>query len=472
MMRTTLTLAILAGTLGAILSDRTSASDVRQWNTTLRAVIQADVAKADPGWSTRSMAMTNGAIYDVYQAFQPTHKQFLYQGAAPAGASRDAAVAQAAYTVLSHVYGSQQAQLDVALTAALATIPDGAAKTAGASFGATVGQAYINARLNDNASVVFPYATSNDPGRWRPDPMHPGQEAWGPGWGTVPMFSGAATTDFHVPGVPDMHSQAYTDAYNEVKTMGALVSPERDAVGGTEIALFWAYDRPGMGPPPVLYNRNLHDVSIQFGNTPEQDALLFAMASVAMADAAIAAWDVKFTDDFWRPIAGIREADTDGNPDTIADPTWIPLGAPGNAPNDWTDDFTPPFPAYVSGHATMGAATFETLRRFYGVDVVNFTLNSDELAPGSIPDEMAQIGVDGTRDFASFSEAEWENAYSRIYMGIHWIFDATDGIALGREVAGHVMANHFAVVPEPTAAGLLALGLTAWGVRAGRRRRC
>jgi len=407
---------------------------ILDWNATLRQVIQADVRTADPGWSTRSMAMANGAMYDVMMAFDRTHQPFAFTQIAPSGASCDAAIAQAAYAVMIDCYDAQSGILDAALSNSLAAIPDGPAKTSGVNFGNAAAAAYKTLRTGDNANATFPYEPSFTPGHWQPDPLHPLQNAWGPAWGTVRPFALTSSTQFAVPGVPDMTSQAYTDAFNQVKELGAYASSTRSA-DQTAMGLFWAYDRATMGPPPVLYLRNLAEIGAQMGNTTEENARLFAMASVAMADAAIASWDVKFVHDFWRPITAIRQADSDGNPATLADAAWIPLGAPGGISSAFTDDFTPPFPAYVSGHATMGAAMFEVLRGFYGTDIQNYHLSSQEMPNG-----------ENVRSFTSFSQAEWENAISRIYLGIHWIFDATDGITLGNEIADWVGANHFQAV--------------------------
>src|SRR5262249_32828449 len=146
----------------------------------------------------------------------------------------------------------------------------------------------------------------------------------------------------------------------------------------------------------------------------------------AMADTAIVTWNVKWIDDFWRPITAIRNGDADGNPATVADPNWTPLGAPGDG---FVPDFTPPFPAYTSGHAGFGAAMFTTLQKFYHRDNLTFTLSSDEFNP-AITGRSAV-----TRTFTSFSQAMQENAESRIYLGIHWQFDAQQGIQLGQAVA-------------------------------------
>jgi hypothetical protein len=270
-----------------------------------------------------------------------------------------------------------------------------------------------------------------------------------------------------------MTDSEYTLAYDEVKSLGALNSVTRTS-DQTNIGLFWAYDRPTMGPPPVLYSKNVADIARQMNNTPEQNARLFAMVSVALADASIASWDVKFNpaNDIWRPITAIRSGDADGNPATAGDPTWIPLGAPGNLHGSSTDDFTPPFPAYVSGHATFGGATYQVLRRFYNSDTP--TMPSDESTGIAdlyrlYSDEEMINSAPNYRDFESFTEAEWENGMSRIYLGIHWKFDADDGIALGNNIGNYVFDN-FQAVPEPSTFALGALALGGIGYAARRRK--
>jgi hypothetical protein len=145
-------------------------------------------------------------------------------------------------------------------------------------------------------------------------------------------------------------------------------------------------------------------------------------------------------------VTGIREADEgtgptglgDGNPDTAGDVNFTPLGAP--ASNEAGVDFTPPFPAYPSGHATFGGALFETLRLFYGTDDIPFTFVSDEFN-GETVDSQGNLRPLVPRSFSSLSEAEEENGQSRIYLGIHWSFDKTEGIAQGRRIAQYVADN-------------------------------
>ena len=165
-----------------------------------------------------------------------------------------------------------------------------------------------------------------------------------------------------------------------------------------------------------------------------------------MADAGIAIWESKYYYELWRPVTGIREADAgtgptgagDDNPETVGDPTFTPLGAP--ASNLTGPNFTPPFPSYPSGHAGFGGALFETLRRFYRTDDIPFTFVSDEFN-GVTTDNQGHVRPLVPRSFASLSEAEEENGQSRIYLGIHWAFDKSEGIAQGRRVADYVFDN-------------------------------
>src|SRR5207248_1232589 len=115
-------------------------------------------------------------------------------------------------------------------------------------------------------------------------------------------------------------------------------------------------------------------------NTVGENARLFALINIAMADAGLSAWKSKYEDAFWRPVLGIRNGANDTNPSTVGDVNWTPFGAcfsNGSGLNGQTN-FTPPFPSYISGHATFGAALFETLSRFYGTDHITFSFTSDE----------------------------------------------------------------------------------------------
>jgi hypothetical protein len=169
-------------------------------------------------------------------------------------------------------------------------------------------------------------------------------------------------------------------------------------------------------------------------------ARLLALVNVAMADASLATWETKYREELARPVTAIREAAGYGNPAIHGDPEWTPLGAP--ASNKIGPNFTPPFPAYVSGHATFGGVLFQTLRNFYRTDRIVFSFVSDEFN-GVTKDNTGNTRPRIPRSFRSLSQAEEENGQSRVYLGIHWAFDKTSGIAQGRRVANYVFKHAF-----------------------------
>jgi hypothetical protein len=253
-------------------------------------------------------------------------------------------------------------------------------------------------------------------------------------------------SQFRTPPPPAMTSAEYTEAFNEAQRLGGdgITTPTERTEEQSFIGVFWAYDgMPSLCAPPRLYNQIAVDIAKQQGTNGVGLARLLALLNVAQADAGIAVWESKFYYDVWRPVAGIREADWgsgpsglgDGNPDTLSDPNFMPLGAPGSNTNG--PNFTPPFPAYPSGHAGFGGSLFQILRRFYGTDDIAFTFVSDEFN-GVTRDNNGNIRPRRSRSFANLSEAEEENGQSRIYLGIHWSFDKSEGITQGQRVADYV----------------------------------
>ncbi|CAF5098628.1 unnamed protein product, partial [Rotaria sp. Silwood1] len=219
-----------------------------------------------------------------------------------------------------------------------------------------------------------------EPGYHQRDPTHPNQEFLSPQWGSVTPFVIETGSQFRASNIVGdtvpkrrqyLDSEKYVNDYDEVVSLGTRTSQDR-TVDQTEIGIFWGYDcAPKVGVPPRLYNQIVRVIAIQKNKKLEENARLFALVNYAMADAGISAWETKYYYGFWRPIYGIRQ----GTRRTPAIPNWLPLGASADGTGE---NFTPPFPSYVSGHSTFGSATFEMLRLFYKTDQVHFEFQSDE----------------------------------------------------------------------------------------------
>jgi PAP2 superfamily len=409
-----------------------------------------------PGRSSRAMAIVHIAMFDALDAAVGGFTSYTVTHAAPGPVSLDAAISKAAHDTLAALYPSQAAFFDAYLAEDLAAVRNSQQKANGVDLGQRTAVAILAMRLNDGSQIPEPrvgvdYIPSNQPGHWRQDPISLIPLALGAHWGQCIPFVVNSTSQFRAPPPPDMTSADYTIAYNEVKNLGGdgIVTSTQRTAEQTFIGIFWAYDgTPSLCAPPRLYNQITVRIADQRGLSAIQFARLLALVNVAMADAGMTIWESKYYYDFWRPVLGIRESDPgtgptglgDGNPDTHGDTSFSPLGAPAsnlNGPN-----FTPPFPAYPSGHAGFGGTIFQIMRRFYGTDNIAFTFVSDEFN-GQTRNNNGNIRPYQPRSFFTLSQAEEENGQSRIYLGIHWAFDKTEGIALGRLVADYVFDHAF-----------------------------
>lgn len=411
-----------------------------------------------PCRASRAIAIVHIAMFDALNSIDGGYESYTAITPTRAHASVEAAIAQAAHDTLVALYPAQAATMDELLADDLNQIqlPDKHAKPRGIAVGRRAAAAILAMRAADGSQHAEPrvnvdFICSDQPGKWRQDPISLIPLALGAHWGEVRPFVMESPDQFRVPPPPDMASAEYTDAYNEVKRLGGdgIVTPTERTAEQTLIGIYWAYDgTPSLCAPPRLYNQIAVQLATQRGLSAVETARLLALANVAMADAGIAIWESKYYYQLWRPVTGVREADPgfgptglgDGNPDTLCDPTFSPLGAP--ASNLTGPNFTPPFPAYPSGHAGFGGALFQTLRSFFGTDDIAFTFVSDELN-GVTVDNDGNVRPLIPRSFSSLSQAEEENGQSRIYLGIHWRFDKTEGIAQGRRVADHVFTHTF-----------------------------
>jgi hypothetical protein len=412
-----------------------------------------------PHRSSRANAMAIVAAFDAYNSIVQVYNGYLGLPVANPNSSVEAAIIQAAVVVLLQLYPQQSEILANTLVDALALIPNGAAKTNGIAAGNLAATTMLELRANDNAGPpgTPEQVIGTDPGQyveglpseprvWKKDPISNVPIAMGSKWAQVTPFVIQSADQFRlngtVPDFPDLTSNEYTLAYNEVKSLGGdgITTPTVRDIDATEIGVFWGYDgAKSLCTPPRLYNQILDEIAMQMEAGPLEYGRLVAQLNLALADAGISAWECKYHFKIARPITAIREAVDDGNPDTVADPTYTPYGAP--ASNSIGPNFTPAFPAYVSGHATFGASLFQLLRTRY-TDDINFTFLSEELN-GITKDNEGNVRPAKPRTYMRLSQAELENAQSRIYLGIHWNQDKVYGIKLGNAIADYIVENTY-----------------------------
>ncbi|RAO07181.1 carbohydrate binding domain-containing protein [Micromonospora noduli] len=400
------------------------------WNGILLATYKA--LDLPPTSSSREAAILHAAMHDAavsvtgvgnpYRVRVPvSYPGTMDNVVAP---SLHAAIDRAAYDVLTALYGGQGQSYSQALAAAVALRPSGvnAAEVArGETVGVAAAAANLQARANDGSGNNTPYQLDGVPGSWRPTN---GKAAVSPNWGLVTPFALTSGQQFR-PGLPAdangyddlLGKDEYDTQVREIRDYGGRTSSLRTPEQ-TQIAFFWANDLGGTYKPPGQLFSHTRIVSEQRQLGILANARLFGLVALALADAAIAAWDAKYQTpiDLWRPVTAIEATEGTG---------WQPLsqtreGVP----------YTPAFPAYISGHATFAGAWSAVMKRFFGTDAIAFDATTDD-----------PHAVDVVRHMTGFDHAAEENALSRIYLGVHYRFDAEAGLATGRSVGAYVFAN-------------------------------
>ena len=393
-------------------SSAQSANPVVQWNRTLLVIVRTPGAQPATVHTTRSFAIMHAAIYDAVNVIDSTHKPYLAElSGVPRSASQEAAAAAAAHEVLLALYPAFQTALDAVLQQSLAQIPDGKDKVQGVAIGQTVADRILAMRSNDGSNAIpAPFVFGNAPGDYQSTPPNFPKQPQFTHWSRVTPFALERASQFRLGPPPELTSDTYTDAFNEVKSLGIVQSTTASA----DQALtghFWN------GAIQNYWNEVAQTASVAHNLTTAQNARLFALLNLTLADGVIAFYDTKYTYNFWRPVTAIRAGDTDNNPDTAADPNWLPQV--GN---------TTPDPSYPGAHAVISAAAARVLTSFFKTDRFTFNVTS-EVLPGV------------QRSFSRISAAAEEATLSRIFAGVHFRFDLTNGQRLGREIADFVIDN-------------------------------
>ena len=385
---------------------------VVQWNRNLLLIVRTSGAQPATIHPTRSFSIMHAAIYDAVNAIDRTHKPYLVRlSGVSRDASQEAAAAAAAHAVLLALYPTFKSTLDTELLQSLAPIPESPGKAEGISIGQTVAGRILALRNNDGSNAQpIPYVFGNAPGDYQSTPPNLPPQPQFTHWSRVTPFALERANQFRPGPPPTLTSDQYGDAFNQVQSLGiadSTTATADEALTGR----FWN------GAIQNYWNEIAQTASVDHKLTTARTARLFALLNLSFADGVIAFYDAKYTYNFWRPVTAIRAADMDDNPDTEADPNWLPEVTK-----------TAPDPSYPGAHAVISAAAAEVLVFFFERDHFEFNV-TPEVLPGV------------ERSFTSFSAAAEEATLSRTFAGQHFRFDLTSGHRLGREVADFVVDN-------------------------------
>jgi len=408
--------AVAGGTATAATPTTTAADDptvITDWNALAVTTLAGDPTKA-PTEGLLYMAFVHAAVYDAVVGVEGRYDPYQFHAHAPRGASAQAAAAAAAHKVLVTYSPSAQTTLDAAYAASLATLPDGKAKTHGIAFGTRAADNLIRLRANDGRNAPILFTQPPAPGVWRPTPpaFAPMVTPW---MGFVTPLLVHSPTQFAPPPPPALTSARYTRDFNEVKALGSATSTQRTAAQ-TSTALFYS------GLANVQFQAMLRDqVTVRHLDITDA-ARMFAAADMSAADTIISVWHAKYVDGTWRPDTAITLADTDNNPATDPDPSWVPLRP------------DPAYPEYPSGYNGFAAAVTRGLERVFRTDQLQLTVTST-----AVPD---------VRHYETASALRQDVVDGRMWLGVHFRFADTASRDMGLRLTDWTLDHYFQPVDE------------------------
>jgi hypothetical protein len=390
---------------------------VVEWNRTLLSIVRTPGAQPATIHPTRSFAMLHAAIYDAVNVIDGTHAAYLVKLStesrrATRRASQDAAAAAAAHDVLVALYPAFRSTLDGELQRSLRSDSGRGDQVEGVRIGRAVADRILTLRSQDGSSAPPPtYIFGTGAGAYQSTPPNFPPQPQFTHWSLVTPFALKRANQFRPRRPPSLSSDRYADALAEVESAG-IANSQTATADEALTGRFWN------GAIQNYWNEIAQTASEAHRMTTAESARLFALLNLSLADGVIAFYDAKYTYNFWRPVTAIRAADADDNPDTTADPGWLPeVGKTGLDPS------------YPGAHAVISAAAAEVVDSVLRRDRFEFDVTS-EVMPGVV------------RSFTRVSSAAEEASLSRIFAGQHFRFDETSGQRLGRDVADFVV-GHF-----------------------------
>ncbi len=394
---------LLMGSLLVGLSGAASADVITDWNE--KAEAAGYTAKQGPPPHAAILAIVHVAMFEAVNSIEPRYKPYRARLPAEPGASRDAAAAAAAHYVLVRIYPDQAKEMDKALQASLASVTDATARANGVRLGEQAAAAMLAERTKDGRGGPDTYRPHAAPGQYVPTVLPAAS-----GWGGVRPFALKTASQFRPADPYALSSPQWVKDYNEIKRMGAKTGSGRSAEQ-TEIAKFWELTGA------ATYNPIARQLSAAKRLDVHENARLFALVSVATADAFIAVFDAKYAYNFWRPVTAIRNGDRHGNPAIERDAAWEPFIS------------TPMHPEYPCAHCISTAATVSVLQAFFGDAIPTVKLTSSS-APGV------------TRTFNKLSDYAAEVVDARVYDGVHYRTSGEVGADMGRKIGQFTVQNY------------------------------
>ncbi len=394
--------AVPAAILATMLSGSARADIIIEWNARAEAI--AVEKRLMPPPNARIMAILHVAMFEAVNAVERRYAPYRLSLAADKSVSREAAAASAAHSVLSAVHVDQRPNLDAALTASLAPIPDGDSKTKGIALGRQAGAQVLALRADDGMDAPESYRPHTRPGVYVPT--------------VVPVASttGAVTpwvmdrgSQFRPGPPPALNSQVWTRDLNEIRELGGRGSTKRTPEQ-TDIGRFWFVTGPQAWNPIVRQIAAARKLELV------DSARLFALVSMATSDSFVAVFDAKYHYNLWRPVTAIRNADQTGNQATPRDPAWLPLGD------------TPMHPEYPCAHCISSSAAGAVLTKLFGDEIPEVSMTS-ATAPGI------------TRKWTRIQDYTGEVSLARILAGFHYRFSTVVGEAMGRKIGELTVAT-------------------------------
>ena len=383
------------------------ANEVERWNSLALQAIR--INKTPPPVAARNLAIIHVGMFDTLNSITPKYSPYLLQVQSSNKLIIDVAVAKTARDLLVKTYPTHSPLWDEQLKITLDKYSDEFLKLESMDLGAYVAEKIWEQRQDDlrlAQNSLFDKNVDIEAGIWVPTPPNFDLGLL-PSWGKTKPFGLLKGSQFRQDGPPKLFSSEYAKDYNEVKEYGGKTGSKRSAEQ-TLIAKFWS-DGAGTVTPPGHWNRIALKIAKEKKLDLLESARLMALLNIALADAGISCWDMKYTFNFWRPITAIAEADRDDNIQTESQTNWEPLL------------ITPPFPDYVSGHSLFSSSAATILELYFGTDKMNFSSEA-EGTPGVI------------RSYSRFSEAASEAGKSRVYGGIHYESANRDGQRAGRKI--------------------------------------